>query len=89
MTEVNARTRDFFDRQVIYLIKAKYGIEDMKAIRSFLFSEKKRLDIRNPSAFKNVFMLFLVFLQQVYLYPQMHFPIVLHDRYHINHKLDL
>ncbi len=39
MTEVNARTRDFFDRQVIYLIKAKYGIEDMKAIRSFLFSE--------------------------------------------------
>ena len=35
MTEVNARTRDFFDRQVIYLIKAKYGIEDMKAIRSF------------------------------------------------------
>ena len=39
MTEVNARTRDFFDRQVIYLIKAKYGIEDMKPIRSFLFSE--------------------------------------------------
>ena len=39
MTEVNARTRDFFDRQVIYLIKAKYGIEDMKAIRSFLFSD--------------------------------------------------
>ena len=39
MTEVNARTRDFFDRQVIYLIKAKYGIEDMKAIHSFLFSE--------------------------------------------------
>ncbi|EGL36933.1 hypothetical protein HMPREF9624_01316 [Oribacterium asaccharolyticum ACB7] len=39
MTEVNARTRDFFDRQVIYLIKAKYGMEDMKAIRSFLFSE--------------------------------------------------
>ena len=39
MTEVNARTRDFFDRQVIYLIKAKYGIEAMKAIRSFLFSE--------------------------------------------------
>ena len=39
MTEVNARTRDFFDRQVIYLIKEKYGIEDMKAIRSFLFSE--------------------------------------------------
>ena len=39
MTEVNARTRAFFDRQVIYLIKAKDGIEDMKAIRSFLFSE--------------------------------------------------
>lgn len=39
MTEVNARTRDFFDRQVIYLIKAKYGMEDMKAIRFFLFSE--------------------------------------------------
>ena len=39
MTEVNARTRDFFDRQVIYLIQAKYGMEDMKAIRSFLFSE--------------------------------------------------
>ena len=39
MTEVNARTRDFFDRQVIYLIKVKYGMEDMKAIRSFLFSE--------------------------------------------------
>ena len=39
MTEVNARTRDFFDRQVIYLIKAKYGMEDMKEIRSFLFSE--------------------------------------------------
>ena len=39
MTEVNARTRDFFDRQVIYLIKAKYGIEDMKAIHSFLFSD--------------------------------------------------
>ena len=39
MTEVSARTRDFFDRQVIYLIKSKYGMEDIKAIRSFLFSE--------------------------------------------------
>ena len=39
MTEVNASTRYFFDRHLIYLIKAKYVIEDMKAIRSFLFSE--------------------------------------------------
>ena len=39
MTEISARQRDFFDRQVILLIKMKYGMEDMKAIRSFLFSE--------------------------------------------------
>ncbi len=39
MTEISARQRDFFDRQVISLIKMKYGMEDMKAIRSFLFSE--------------------------------------------------
>ena len=39
MTEISARRRDFFDRQVISLIKTKYGMEDMKAIRSFLFSE--------------------------------------------------
>ena len=39
MTDISARQRDFFDRQVISLIKMKYGMEDMKAIRSFLFSE--------------------------------------------------
>ena len=39
MTEISARQRDFFDRQVVSLIKMKYGMEDMKAIRSFLFSE--------------------------------------------------
>jgi len=39
VTEISARQRDFFDRQVISLIKMKYGMEDMQAIRSFLFSE--------------------------------------------------
>jgi len=35
VTEISARQRDFFDRQVVSLITMKYGMEDMKAIRSF------------------------------------------------------
>ena len=39
MNQVDARTRDFFDRQVLAEIKAKYGFNELDAIRSFLLSE--------------------------------------------------
>ena len=39
MNQVDARTRDFFDRQVPAEIKAKYGFNELDAIRSFLLSE--------------------------------------------------
>ncbi len=39
MTKVNARTLDFFDRQVTYLIIEKYGLTEMEAIRMFIKSE--------------------------------------------------
>ena len=39
MNQVDARTGDFFDRQVLAEIKAKYGFNELDAIRSFLLSE--------------------------------------------------
>lgn len=39
MNHVDARTRDFFDRRVLAEIKAKYGFNELDAIRSFLLSE--------------------------------------------------
>ena len=39
MNQVDARIRDFFDRQVLAEIKAKYGFNELDAIRSFLLSE--------------------------------------------------
>ena len=43
MTEISARQRDFFDRQVISLIKMKYGMEDMKAIQFLRFEGSEQL----------------------------------------------
>lgn len=39
MTELNARKRDFYDRQVSLLIIDKYGMDERKALREFLESE--------------------------------------------------
>ncbi|MCI5522951.1 MAG: hypothetical protein PUI24_06005 [Spirochaetales bacterium] len=39
MTKVNARTLDFFDRQVVSMIVEKYGIDEKSAIIRFLKSE--------------------------------------------------
>lgn len=39
MTRVNARTLDFFDRQVISMIIEKYGMEEKEAIKKFINSE--------------------------------------------------
>lgn len=39
MISLNARTLDFYDRQVIGMIKEKYGFEDKKAIRAFIESK--------------------------------------------------
>lgn len=39
MTRVSARTLDFFDRQVVYMIVEKYGINEMDAIKRFIKSE--------------------------------------------------
>lgn len=47
MTEVNARTKDFFDRHVTQMIVEKYGLDEMKAIRSFIHSETYQMLI-NP-----------------------------------------
>jgi hypothetical protein len=43
MTNISARTADFFDRQVTRLIIEKYGYEDKEAIRSFLESKTYRM----------------------------------------------
>lgn len=43
MTEISARTMDFFDRQVTRLIIEKYGLNDMEAIRSFIESETYKM----------------------------------------------
>jgi len=43
MTKISARTMDFFDRQVIRQIIEKYGLDDMKAIRSFIESETYKM----------------------------------------------
>lgn len=47
MTEVNARTKDFFDRHVTQMIVEKYGLDEMEAIRSFINSETYQMLI-NP-----------------------------------------
>lgn len=39
MIKVNARTLDFFDRQVISMIVEKYGIDEKIALRKFIKSE--------------------------------------------------
>lgn len=39
MTKVKARTLDFFDRQVVYMIVEKYGIDEKTAIQRFIKSE--------------------------------------------------
>jgi hypothetical protein len=39
MNEISARTMDFFDRHVTDLIKSKYSMADMDAIRAFIGSE--------------------------------------------------
>lgn len=39
MTKVSARTLDFFDRQVVYMIVEKYGMEEKMAIMKFIKSE--------------------------------------------------
>ena len=39
MTRVSARTLDFFDRQVVYMIVEKYGMEEKMAIMKFIKSE--------------------------------------------------
>ncbi len=39
MTRVDARKRDFYDRQVSQLIIDKYGINEREAVRSFIESE--------------------------------------------------
>ena len=39
MTKVNARTLDFFDRQVVSMIVEKYEIDEKSAIIRFLKSE--------------------------------------------------
>ena len=39
MTKVKARTLDFFDRQVVYMIVEKYGIDEKIAIQRFIKSE--------------------------------------------------
>lgn len=43
MTKVNARTMDFFDRYVTQMIIEKYGLDEKKAIRSFLESESYQM----------------------------------------------
>lgn len=43
MNEIPARTMDFFDRHVTELIKSKYGLADMDAIRAFIGSETYRM----------------------------------------------
>ena len=43
MNKVSARTIDFFDRQVAFLIIEKYGFEEMNAIRLFLESETYKM----------------------------------------------
>jgi hypothetical protein len=39
MTKVDARTLDFFDRNVVRLICEKYGLSEKKALRELLESE--------------------------------------------------
>lgn len=39
MTKVSTRTLDFFDRQVVYMIVEKYGMEEKMAIMKFIKSE--------------------------------------------------
>jgi predicted DsbA family dithiol-disulfide isomerase len=39
MTKVDARTLDFFDRNVVLLICEKYGLDEKKALRELLESE--------------------------------------------------
>ena len=39
MTNVDARTMDFFDRQVICMMVEKYGLSEKDALQSFLRSE--------------------------------------------------
>jgi len=39
MTRVSTRTLDFFDRQVVYMIVEKYGMEEKMAIMKFIKSE--------------------------------------------------
>lgn len=39
MVKVGARTLDFFDRQVVFMIVEKYGMDEKIAIRKFINSE--------------------------------------------------
>ena len=39
MTKVSSSTLDFFDRQVVYMIVEKYGMEEKMAIMKFIKSE--------------------------------------------------
>lgn len=39
MKNIDARTMDFFDRNVVGMIIEKYGFDEMKAIHSFIKSE--------------------------------------------------
>lgn len=39
MTNIPARTMDFFDRQVVCQIVEKYGVNEMAAVRRFIESE--------------------------------------------------
>lgn len=39
MTNVDAKTMDFFDRQVIRMMVEKYGLSEKDALQSFLRSE--------------------------------------------------
>ena len=48
MIKVNARTLDFFDRQVISMIVEKYGIDEKIALRKFIKSETYQMLIDAP-----------------------------------------
>lgn len=43
MINIDARKRDFYDRQVVSRIVEKYGINEMEAIRSFVMSESYQM----------------------------------------------